>query len=105
MRALRCILLIMALMVVSAALGVAGSRQGTDLPPGTVPLRPHGGSGLATLLNIQMPENFRAFAPDPDGEDSYPIVIYSWLLLYQRYDNPQKVAALKVYITWCLIGG
>ena len=42
---------------------------------------PHGGSGLATLLNITMPENLRAFAPDPDGEDSYQIVTYSWLLL------------------------
>jgi phosphate transport system substrate-binding protein len=68
-------------------------------------IQPHGGSGLATLLNIQMPENFRAFAPDPDGEDSYPIVTYSWLLLYRRYDTPEKVAALKAYVTWCLIDG
>jgi phosphate transport system substrate-binding protein len=58
-------------------------------------IQPHGGSGLATLLNIQMPEDFRAFAPDPDGEDSYPIVTYSWLLFYQRYEDQQKVAALK----------
>jgi phosphate transport system substrate-binding protein len=68
-------------------------------------IQPHGGSGLATLLNIQMPETFRAFAPDPDGEDSYPIVTYSWLLLYQRYEDTQKVAALKAYVTWCLIDG
>ena len=68
-------------------------------------IQPHGGSGLATLLNITMPENLRAFAPDPDGEDSYPIVTYSWLLLYKTYDNPHKSAALKDYIRWCLTDG
>jgi phosphate transport system substrate-binding protein len=52
-----------------------------------------------------MPENFRAVAPDPNSEDPYPIVTYSWLLLYQRYDNPEKAAALKGYVTWCLIDG
>ena len=68
-------------------------------------IQPHGGSGLATLLNTDMPGNLRAFFPDPDGTDSYPIVTYSWLLLYKKYDNPQKVAALKQYITWCLTEG
>jgi phosphate transport system substrate-binding protein len=48
-----------------------------------------------------MPENFRAFAPD--GEDSYPMVTYSRLLLYRRYGTPDKLAALKAYVTWCLI--
>jgi phosphate transport system substrate-binding protein len=68
-------------------------------------IQPHGGSGLATLLSVTMPENLRVFAPDPDGEDSYPIVTYSWLLLYKTYDNPQKVNALKNYVTWCLTDG
>jgi phosphate transport system substrate-binding protein len=40
-------------------------------------IQPHGGSGLATLLNLRVPENFRIFAPNPDSEDSYPIVSYS----------------------------
>lgn len=68
-------------------------------------IQPHGGSGLATLLNVPMPENLRVFAPDPDGEESYPIVTYSWLLLYKTYDNPQKGAALKDYVRWCLTEG
>jgi phosphate transport system substrate-binding protein len=68
-------------------------------------IQPHGGSGLATLLNIHMPDNLQVFAPDPDGEDSYPIVTYSWLLLYKAYDSPQRSAALKAYITWCLTDG
>jgi phosphate transport system substrate-binding protein len=68
-------------------------------------IQPHGGRELATLLNLKMPENFRVFEPDPDGEDSYPIVTYSWLLLYKQYDHPQKAAALKDYVRWCLIDG
>ncbi len=53
-------------------------------------IQPHGGSGLATLLNVRMPDNLRVFEPDPDGEDSYPIVTYSWLLLYKTYDKPAE---------------
>ena len=68
-------------------------------------IRPHGGSGLATLLSMDRPENFRAFEPDPEGEESYPIVTYSWLLLYKSGHDPQKATALKGYVTWCLIDG
>jgi phosphate transport system substrate-binding protein len=68
-------------------------------------IQPHGGSGLATLLNVGMPDNLQVFAPDPEGEDSYPIVTYSWVLLYKTYDNPQKGTALKDYIRWCLTDG
>jgi phosphate transport system substrate-binding protein len=68
-------------------------------------IQPHGGSGLATLINVEMPENLRIFFPDPKGPDSYPIVTYSWLLLYKKYDDTQKVAALKQFMTWCLTEG
>ena len=68
-------------------------------------IQPHGGSGLATLKNVEMPENLRAFFPDPAGEDSYPIVTYSWLLLYKSYDDPKKATALKHYVKWCLMEG
>jgi phosphate transport system substrate-binding protein len=68
-------------------------------------IQPHGDSGLATLLNVEMPENLRVFVPDPNGTDSYPIVTFSWLLLYKQYDDQLKAAALKQYLTWCLTEG
>jgi phosphate transport system substrate-binding protein len=68
-------------------------------------IEPHGGSGLATLLNISLPENLRVFFPDPGGQDSYPIVTYSWLLLYKKYDDAQKLAALKQFVRWSLTTG
>jgi len=68
-------------------------------------IEPHGGSGLATLLNTSLPENLRVFFPDPDGQDSYPMVTYSWLLLYRQYDDAPKLAALKQFVRWCLTAG
>lgn len=41
------------------------------------------------------PANLRLFIPDPKGAGSYPIVSYSWLLLYDIYPNASKAAALK----------
>ncbi len=64
-------------------------------------------SGQAALSgNVkQMPENLRLYVPDPDGADSYPIVSLSWLLLYDRYPDHQKSAALKRFVTWGLSSG
>jgi phosphate transport system substrate-binding protein len=64
-------------------------------------------SGQAALAASvkQMPENLRLFMPDPAGEDSYPIVTFSWLLLYERYPDADKAAALKKFVAWGLTTG
>jgi phosphate transport system substrate-binding protein len=61
-------------------------------------------TGQAALAgNVkQMPENLRLYIPDPDGDESYPIVSLTWLLLYERYGDQQKSAALKRFVTWGL---
>jgi phosphate transport system substrate-binding protein len=53
----------------------------------------------------RMPANLRLFLPDPDGEDAYPIVSYTWLLLYDRYPDRDKAAALRKFVTWGLTEG
>jgi phosphate transport system substrate-binding protein len=53
----------------------------------------------------QIPDNLRLYVPDPDGADFYPIVSLSWLLLYDRYGDQQKSAALKRFLTWGLSSG
>jgi len=60
-----------------------------------------GQAALASNVK-QMPENLRLYIPDPDGDESYPIVSLSWLLLYERYGDQQKSAALKRFVTWGL---
>jgi phosphate transport system substrate-binding protein len=68
-------------------------------------VRPSGTSGLETLLNAKMPPGLLAYFPDPDGEYSYPIVTFTWVLLYRQYGDPTKTQAVKNFIGWCLTNG
>jgi len=43
----------------------------------------------------------RVFAPDPDGDNSYPIVCYTWLLCHASYDSA-KTQVLKGVINYGL---
>jgi len=57
--------------------------------------------GLA-LANL--PENLRAFVPDPTGADSYPVVTFSWVLLRKAYQDP-VATQLRDLFRWCLQDG
>jgi len=43
--------------------------------------------------------------PDPDGEYSYPIVTFTWALVYMTYESPSKTQEVKDLIVWCLNSG
>ncbi len=84
-----------------------------DLPMATLenkagkfvkPNRTTGQAALADTIN-EMPENLRLFIPDPKGADSYPIVTYSWLMLYGQYPDEKKRTAVKDFVTWGLTEG
>ena len=64
-------------------------------------------SGQLALASTagQIPASLRLFLPDPNGEESYPIVTYSWLLLYGRYPDRDKISALRKFVTWSLTDG
>lgn len=49
--------------------------------------------------------DLRLFIPDPTGTNSYPIVTYSWLLLYANYEDSEKGNAIKQAISWSLNEG
>ena len=68
-------------------------------------IEPTGTSGIATLANADMPDNLRAFFPDPSGDDSYPIVTYTWLMLYKQYPDVKRGEQLKAFVRWCLSDG
>ncbi|QDT06829.1 Phosphate-binding protein PstS precursor [Rubripirellula lacrimiformis] len=59
----------------------------------------------AALAAVEMPDDLRAWLPDPAGENAYPIVSYTWLLCYQKYEDPSKADALKDLVRWCLTEG
>lgn len=58
-----------------------------------------------SLAQVQLPENLRAFISDPDGENSYPIVTYTWILAYQQYQDATIATELKKALKWCLNEG
>lgn len=62
-------------------------------------------SARNTLSNVQLPENLRVWPVDPEGANDYPIVSFTWLLLYKKYSDPAKLKALKEFVTWSLTDG
>jgi phosphate transport system substrate-binding protein len=66
---------------------------------------PSGTSSSAALAGAELPENMRLYVPDPSGDESYPIVTLTWILLYKNYAEPQKFQALRELFRWCLTDG
>ena len=62
-------------------------------------------SAAKTLEAVQLPENLRAFIPDPEGDESYPIVSYTWLLVHEKYSDPTKAKAIEGMIEYALTEG
>ncbi|MGF1676807.1 MAG: phosphate ABC transporter substrate-binding protein PstS, partial [Rivularia sp. (in: cyanobacteria)] len=57
------------------------------------------------LAAVELPENLRAFIDDPEGDESYPIVTYTWILAYKKYDDPVKAKAMEAMIEYTLTEG
>ncbi|MGD1862541.1 MAG: phosphate ABC transporter substrate-binding protein PstS [Leptolyngbyaceae cyanobacterium] len=68
-------------------------------------VRPSGDSAAKTLEAVELPENLRAFITDPEGDESYPVVTYTWMMVYEQYDDPQVAKAIEVMIEYGLNEG
>ncbi|QFY41299.1 phosphate ABC transporter substrate-binding protein PstS [Candidatus Methylospira mobilis] len=68
-------------------------------------IRPGAESGQATLATAQLPENLIAWVQDPDGEKSYPIATFTWMLFYQRNATPAKAKILRDVVEYGLTEG
>ena len=70
-------------------------------------ISPSDESGTITLANTsaEIPANLRMFFPDPAGKDSYPIITYSWLLLYKSYPEKKQAERVKEFVKWGLAEG
>jgi phosphate transport system substrate-binding protein len=62
-------------------------------------------TGAATLAAVKLPANLRAFILNPDGAGAYPFVTYTWLLVYKKYDNPEKALAVEGMIDYAINEG
>ncbi|CAD5945406.1 phosphate ABC transporter substrate-binding protein PstS [Planktothrix agardhii] len=62
-------------------------------------------SAAKTLESVELPENLRAFITNPEGAESYPIVTYSWIMAYQKYDKPETAKSVEAMIQYGLTEG
>jgi phosphate transport system substrate-binding protein len=62
-------------------------------------------SGGKALAGVELPPDLRAWVPDPSAPEAYPIVTYTWLLCYKKYDDPKISKTLKSVIEFGLTKG
>jgi phosphate transport system substrate-binding protein len=62
-------------------------------------------SSATALAAVELPADMRAWVTDPAGDESYPIVTYTWILAHKHYDDKAKSAALKSVLKWSLTDG
>ena len=62
-------------------------------------------SGQKALAAAKLPDDLIAWASDPEGDESYPIVTYTWIIAYKKYADAAKGSALKDVLTYCLTDG
>jgi phosphate transport system substrate-binding protein len=68
-------------------------------------VRPGTKSALAALATVTMPENLRAWAPDPDGKECYPIATFTWILARKQYPSAAVAKNIKDLFTYALTEG
>jgi phosphate transport system substrate-binding protein len=57
-------------------------------------------NAAATLANVELPDNLRAFVIDADGPDSYPFVTYTWIMVYEKYPDAQKAKGIEAMVEY-----
>ena len=62
-------------------------------------------SGQAALAAVTLPEDLIAWASDPEGDQSYSIVTFTWIIAYKKYPDSNKAKTLKDALTYCLTDG
>ncbi|MCS6812969.1 MAG: phosphate ABC transporter substrate-binding protein PstS [Cyanobacteria bacterium] len=68
-------------------------------------VQPDEESAAVALATVTLGDDLRGTVADPDGEKSYAIVTYSWLLAYKQYSDSRKAEALKAVVEWGLTEG
>lgn len=80
------------------AIATLENRAGKYVEPSTA-------SGQAALTSTELPSDMIAWNADPAGDDAYPIVTYTWLILYKQYADAKKLEALRAFLKFGLTEG
>ena len=65
-------------------------------------VKPDLASGKNALATAELPPDLRAWIPDPSGDAVYPIVTYTWLLCYKKYQDPKIAQTMKSLVDYGL---
>ncbi|HEY9622209.1 MAG TPA: phosphate ABC transporter substrate-binding protein PstS, partial [Crinalium sp.] len=68
-------------------------------------VKPSPESAALAFEGEEVPADFALSVPDPMGDQAYPIAGLTWLLLYPKYDDPNKLKSLQAVIDWALGDG
>jgi phosphate transport system substrate-binding protein len=68
-------------------------------------MAPTAASGAAALASAQLPPDMIVWVSDPEAPDAYPIVTFTWMLLYKKYDDKSKLEAIKGLVDYGLTDG
>lgn len=74
------------------------NASGRFVAPGTE-------SGIAALRDSMPPQDMRIWLTDPAQPEAYPIITYTWLLLYRDYEDKAVASQLRDLISYCLDEG
>lgn len=62
-------------------------------------------SEAEALSKATLPPDLRMWLPDPEGDGSYPIVTYTWMLFRKQNGDPKKAEAMRKMVKYCLTEG
>ncbi len=62
-------------------------------------------SAAATLASVELPENLRIWPSDPVGKGDYPIVTFTWILVYGEYSDATIKDAVTKFVKFGLTDG
>jgi phosphate transport system substrate-binding protein len=68
-------------------------------------IAPTSASGQAALAAVTMPDDMVVWASDPEGAEAYPIVTYTWLILYKAYPDEKKLETLRDFVKFAVTEG
>ena len=62
-------------------------------------------SSKAALASAELPPDMIVWVSDPAAPDAYPIVTFTWMVLYKKYPDKEKLDALKGLVVYGLTDG
>ncbi|HUO55260.1 MAG TPA: phosphate ABC transporter substrate-binding protein PstS [Rhodoblastus sp.] len=63
-------------------------------------------TGAAALASADFSgDDLRVWVSDPDGDKSYPIATFTWMLFYKNLNKPEVTAGLRKMVEWAITDG